>query len=483
MEQSQLVELIRLLKPEEKEHVLEFSTLHFFNVGRMRERVITLLSICLDHPWHLNEQKLEKMEVSQLVFPGENYVEGKLEKVMVEAHKVVRSFLLSQRYFREENEFSQILDFSEIAREKGLEIRYRQLMTRLEKMQDTSPFENRQFFQQHFALEFAKCDEATVRNQAKGDLNIPNTLFALELDYLLKRLELLNQFLVQQKLTTLEVPAYFRPLFADLDIPSKYLEDYPVLKITYEIYLLLKKTELLPSDVENLFDLLLRYEQKFDPKSLREYYGYLRNICILTLTADFDRVEIDYILQKLYRDNLERGYMHYEGKINRTRYWAIASNATRIKDYQWALEFIERYKDEIRDENETKDIYRLNMASYLFAVGQFSECLDNIPPTSPFVDYLLHGKRLELKALFELRSDLFSYKLDAFKMFLSRTSQKLLSENQRKTHSDFANFLTQITSSIPGDAKRSEIIFNRIYEKKHVVEWRWLLEKAKELKR
>ena len=95
---------------------------------------------------------------------------------------------------------------------------------------------------------------------------------------------------------------------------------------------------------------------------------------------------------------------------------------------------------------------------------------------------MLHGKRLELKALFELRSELLPYKLDAFKMFLSRTSQKLLSENQRKIHSDFANLLHQLVYSNPGDPKRSELLIKRIQEKKQSAEWRWLIEKAKALR-
>ena len=79
-------------------------------------------------------------------------------------------------------------------------------------------------------------------------------------------------------------------------------------------------------------------------------------------------------------------------------------------------------------ENETQDIYRLNLANYQFGLEQFSDCLDNIPATSPFVVYMLHGKRLELKALFELRSELLPYKLDAFKMFLRNGAKPNLSK-------------------------------------------------------
>ncbi len=482
MEQSQLVELIRTLKPEEKAPLLHFSAAQYFNNGRMRAQVIPLLDICLNHPWHLDEQRLDKKEVFEKIFPDQAFVEGKLEKVMVEAHKVVRTFLLVQRYFREANEFYQLLDFSEEVHVRGLNARYELLIARLQKIQVESPYTDAQFFRRQFLLEFSKNNEESIRNQAKGDLNVPNTLHALELDYYLNRLVLLNQFLLQQKIAHLEVPETVHLLIEENYVPVRYLEESSCIRINHEIFILMRKAHPTPSEVQSLFDLLLSHEESLDSKSLLEFYTHLRNLCILSLSADYEQVEMDYMLHKIYKDNLERGYLHFEGKINRSKYFAVSNNAIRVRDFDWALEFIEKYKHEIRDENETQDFYRLNLANYLFAVGRFSECLDNIPDTFPFVDYLLHGKRLELKALYELRSELLPYKLDAFKMFLSRTSQKLLSEAQRQIHSDFANLLHQIVYSSPGDPKRSELLIKRIQEKKQSAEWRWLLEKAKALK-
>ncbi len=86
------------------------------------------------------------------------------------------------------------------------------------------------------------------------------------------------------------------------------------------------------------------------------------------------------------------------------------------------------------------------------------------------------------KPYYELKSDLLSFKLEAFKVFLSRTSPKLLSDAQRQNHIDFANLLSQIANSLPGDSKRSDLLLKRIQEKKQAAEWRWLLEKAKALK-
>ena len=482
MENSDLVELIKTLNSEEKVHVLQFSTLTYFNHGKMRDQVVPLLKLCFNHPWDSTSQNIEKKEVYVKLFPGQVFLEGKLDKVMVEAHKIVRAFLLVQHYFREENEFNQIFDFSEVVRKRGLASRYQKLMKRLQKGQEEDLPKNTTFIYRQFLLEYAKFEEESLRNQAKGDLNIPDTIHALELHSYHNRLELLNQFLLQQKIASLEVPDTIQFLIDNNNIPFRYLEISPPVKINFEIFKLLKKKHPEPSDVRLLFDLLLYHEKDLDSSQLRDFYAYLRNFCVLTVSADYEQVEMEVVLHELHKDNLYRGFMHYEGKLNRSKYWIISHTAMKVTAFAWAQEFIEKYKHEIRDENETQDLYRLNLANYMFRTNRFSECLDNIPPSSPFVDYLLHGKRLELKALYELNSEFLSYKLDAFKMFLSRTSKKLISESQRQIHTDFVNLLYQIVNSRPGDQKRSELLQKRIQEKKQSGEWRWLLEKAKALK-
>jgi hypothetical protein len=123
------------------------------------------------------------------------------------------------------------------------------------------------------------------------------------------------------------------------------------------------------------------------------------------------------------------------------------------------------------------------MANYFFGIREYLNCLDHLPASSPFLDYQLHGKRLELMALYESESEFLSYKLDAFKVFLSRTSPKILAEDVRQVNADFVNFLVQIVSSVPGDLKRADTVIRRLKEKKRVAEWRWLMDKAEQLKR
>ncbi len=401
---------------------------------------------------------------------------------MVEVHKVVRKMLVVNQYLQEENEFQQTFDYSKVLRRKGLAAQHLRYLKRLQKMQVDNPYKTANYFYQQFLLETAIHDEECFNNQVKGNLNIPKVLHALDIFGHLNRLALLNRYLLQQKAAKVEVPDTITLQLEECHIPENYLEESPSLRANYTIFTLLKKDRLETSDIRTFYAMLQRYEQNLDKESLQQFYTYLRNLCILVSARDYGNDEIALTLHELYKDNLTRGYLHYEGKLHPSRYWAVTSNAIRVKDFNWAIEFIEKNKINLIGENQTQDIYRLNLANYLFGVGRFSECLDNIPASSPFVDYSLRGKCLEIKAYYELKSDLLSFKLEAFKVFLSRTSPKLLSDTNKQIHSDFANLLHQLVYSNPGDPKRSELLLKRIQEKRQAAEWRWLLEKAKDLK-
>ena len=102
MEQSLLIELIRTLLPEEKARVLQFAALDFMPSSKLRAHAIRLLELCFEYSWQDPAQSLEKRAVFDRLFPGQDFVDGKLEKIMVEALKMVRSTLLVKHYFRED---------------------------------------------------------------------------------------------------------------------------------------------------------------------------------------------------------------------------------------------------------------------------------------------------------------------------------------------------------------------------------------------
>jgi hypothetical protein len=53
----------------------------------------------------------------------------------------------------------------------------------------------------------------------------------------------------------------------------------------------------------------------------------------LLLTSDPENEEFNLILHELYKDNLVRGYLHYEGKLSPGRYFGVTSNALKVKQF------------------------------------------------------------------------------------------------------------------------------------------------------
>jgi hypothetical protein len=482
MEQSQLVELISTISPEERQDILSFAKLGFANHGKMKAFVAPSLEICMDYAWGEAKNPLEKGAVYAQLFPGQPFVEGKLEKAMVDALKVLRLYVSARHYCREDNSFQLWFDYAEIVRKKGLNQRFLQIIEKLRKSQADMKFKNRDFYYREYLTEYAIHDFQSQYNLLSGDINLPRTLEALELHYYINHLALINRFVLQQKVGKLETPPIIQENLQGLNVPERCLDASPDLLINYTIFQLLAKPTPEHEDGRHLFDLLLKYEEVLEKEDLRAYYTYLRNICVLIYLSSPQIGQINYTLHELYEDNLRRGFLHFEGKLHSMTYLAVSNSALKINKTDWAYHFIEKYKDELYDDNENRDYYRLVKATYLFCVGKFQECLDLIPDSSNSINYLMQGKRLTLKAYYELRSDLLSYKLDNFKMFLARTSPKILSEAQRQGNVDFANILTQIYHSAPGDTKRAALIIERIKRRKTMAEWNWLFEKAQALK-
>ncbi|MBK6997758.1 MAG: hypothetical protein IPH31_23800 [Lewinellaceae bacterium] len=98
MEQSNLIELIRTLNPEEKEQIRQFA-LPFFNNGKMKACRPTS-GVMFEPFLGFVSSAIRQTIFARSPFSGDLVKDRKPEKVMVEAQKVKVRFLLAQRYYR-----------------------------------------------------------------------------------------------------------------------------------------------------------------------------------------------------------------------------------------------------------------------------------------------------------------------------------------------------------------------------------------------
>ncbi len=477
MENSSLIELLKTLNTKELSHLLDFVENPYFTTGRYKKDAQILLKALLKEAPDYKSTHNSKEKIHHWAFSGSVYTEGRLEKAMVDAHKMLRQFLLVEAYLSESNQIQVNLDFAQILRKRGL---LQKSTNAIKNIMETLKTKKSKVSDDYELLYKASYLSNTLETQ-KSKLDDVTTSFEyLDLAYYSNRLDMLNYHLLMTKTTRVESVIDLEKEIQNSKMFVVDREESPNLYIAQKTFHLYASAAPSIEDFDQLFVLLKEKEHLIEPESVKYYFTLLRSYCSILISNG--NTELVSLLHKINVDNLEKGYFYYFNALTAGAYLNISSISVRIGQYQWAYDFIELHKDRILGDNETQDFYRLGLANYLFYTDQFERALDYIPVVSPHIAFHLLARRLELMIYYETGSNLLAPKIDAFKMYISRASKKTLSEDIRDQNANFVNLLHQIIYSKPGEPKRGETIIKRIIEKKQVPMSDWLIKKAKLLK-
>lgn len=424
-------------------------------------------------------EEFDKILVYKLIFPSMDFVEGKLDKLNSELKKLLQTFLTIQRYSAHDHEVQRMIDLTAELRLRGLEERYLQTLEKTKKQIEAQKEVSLGKFQGLLAISLEEHEWESTYNKAKGDLNIPAVIKHLDQYYYTERTGMLNLLLLQQKAAILQSFSV-KLLSEHWIVPEKIMQENILLYLSWKVNELMSLPNPKIEQFQELLQLLQANEKKIARRHLLELFGHLRNLCTVLIVNGYE--ELKGVLHHIHKDNLVRGYFYFDGKIPSNSFLSITMGALNVNSLQWANDFVEQHKAIIIGESETHDFYRMNKAICLFAENKFDEALDIIPHASSYSFYHLLARRLELKIYYELDSELLPYKIDAFKMFISRAGKNVLSENMHELSVNFINFLRQLSLSPKiKDKARSTQMIKRINEKKLVADRAWLLEKATEL--
>lgn len=478
MEGSYLLDLFKTLSREERADFERFAIMQVPGSECALDKRLSLIRIMLRAAPDFDAASLHKRVVFRQLFNAETYTQGRLDKVMAEVNRWLKAYLLYSHQQENAASPTQQIAWSEILKTRQLKTWHQH---HLNKMLKNKPFPaNRDDYLDAFRLELKLCEHESAHNYLKGDLNVPQALEALDLYYFTARLELINNLLLQRKVTKISLEAS-SPGLAVIQLPEVYRNQSPILKIAFEIYQILQQDRPPLEDFQRLSALIYQHEKTIAPAMLQQFYAYLRNICTILINSGHN--ELLPVYHQIQKDDLARGYLyHGNGLLPASVYLSVTNGAIRANQPQWALEFVEAHRERIMGENAQRDLYRLNKALCLFAFRHYEAALDLIAPTFEFLNYTLLSKRLEIKILYELDSELLPYKAGAFKVFITRASQKFLPPELKTPNADFVNLLLQIIRSKPRDKDRKTLLLNRINAKPQAAERDWILEKVKNLK-
>jgi hypothetical protein len=479
MEGSDLLELFKILTDKELKGLQVYLGSTYTAKIRYRSEAVILLTILQNYTKQGKLADLSKELAFKKVFPSKPFVATHLERVMFELTQAIRQFLLIESYMSEENALQQQLDLSDILRNRGLHPKATQTLEQAFKLLEQDKMKGTSHYGKVYEAALMARTLASYNTTWKTDLHIAATLEHLDEYYYASKFDLINHYLLLAKASRLEHGKGQKGIMdTSIQLPDTTIKNVPYLLISEKIYQMLIAPAPSKGSFDALLDLLYRYESDLSSKALQIFFGHLRNYCTnLVLNGHY---ELFPTIHQIHKHNLKKGYFFYEGKITRGAYYNIVNTALRSKETAWALSFAQEHKDLIiGTEEDREEVYNIAMAHYYFYEGQYAQALEILPSHSANLDFHLLIRRLELKTYYETQSDLLTYKLDSFKMYLSRAVKSTISDDNREQNANFVNLLTQISQLQKGESERAQRVLERIEQKILITEKEWLLEITK----
>lgn len=412
-------------------------------------------------------EALGKTRVWKRIFPETSFDDAKLRQTFHWALKATEEFLAYENW-RQSRQTVQ-LDLTEGLRSRGLSAASARSLKKAKQLIEATSTRNERYYRDMYHLEL-EYDEYRQHHKLMEKPRFQEIADTLDLGYLIEKLKASWNMLFHQRLYRTEFDIRF------LDEVIEYvkqfnLEEHPVLAIHYYGFLGLKEDDASGRIVGQLREAVARHGDLLPLSDLRYVILMAINLCI----ANMNRGREPFIRESFewYRLGLKREVLAENGQFTRATYLNIVANAIKLKEYDWAYNFITDYSHQLEED------IRENTERFARArLGYEQQDYDTVMPLLIQVDfkhpvYNLLAKTLLLKIYHELDEyDLLENQVDAMLTYVRR---KKLSDLHRDNFNNIARLTRQISRLAPGPEKR-KALRARITETSPLSEKKWLLE-------
>jgi hypothetical protein len=479
---TKLIRLISVFSKDELQQMELFLQSPLFNNGSRPRKVLVLIGYLIQMCPDFNSKLLNKVVVFQHVFPNENFVESKLDKLAAETVKAVRSFIsvYHSGVFSEEQYWLTQLKFF---RGRGLDGEFRYALEQLEKSgaEKGAKEKEKEYYLHLFRIEAEKVKYLVNQSDKKGDVNIPKAIQNLDLFYIISKLEYCSYLLFQSILTRIQSPLSFLLLDEVLKVVYQHFLNEPVVAAYYYTYSLLRKEkDNAEEDYSKLKTLLEGNSEALLLSTLKAIHSYMR-----AYIADrYNQGETECLseLFLLFKEHTRQGTIYQEQDlILAGTVQNAVTVALKLGQHDWAVDFLQQHRRSIVGANDPEAIYHFNLANCLFHKGDFDQA-ERLLTLFTFKEmfYKLAARRLEIKLHYETQSPLLDARLDAFKNFLHEI-KPILQPDKILPNNHFTDLMRQMLSpKTLGNKSRIKSLIEKIQTQKSVAEREWLLQKLEE---
>ncbi len=413
--------------------------------------------------------------------PGKNSKSRSLHNVMSYLKKLYYRFL-SVKYL-EEQDFLEPLFTLEAAYENNQFDLLKNRGKQVEKNLKNNDFQNNEFFYTQYRLNYLLGYYA-----AQYEDRTKSTLFQ-------KMLNNLDRFYIVEKLrNSCHLTANMIMLntnyeFHFLDELLKYIQDHmadfenDLSIIMYYTILMSLREENNPEYYQKLTYILTYNVNGLSSEEQGDLYSFANNYCIRQINNGDSNYQRE--LFQLYKQGLKTGLILDNGILSEWNYKNITSLACSLKEFEWAENFIQTYKDKLNAPRR-ENAYNYNLAHLYYNKKMYSEAL-SVLLLVQFTDvkYHLNTTFLLLRTYYALKdTEAVLSLIETFRIYIIR-NQKMTLELKRG-YTNFLKFAKQLVllkhhaSTYPKKKLREKLdgLKTKIESTKNLINRYWLLEEC-----
>ncbi len=280
---------------------------------------------------------------------------------------------------------------------------------------------------------------------------------------------------------------------AKADYPNTHIDALlPIIKkeaeenIDLKVYVCLYQTINFDIPFEQGLHEIQTLESKVQIIAISEVYNLLQNFCIYQINQG-DNQFLKHAFT-IYEAQLDKGLLLVENVLPEGHYKNIVTIALRVMEFDWTLDFIHRYKEQLADSIKY-NAFNLNLANYYFAIGQYEQAKELLLKVDlKDIRYALAVRALQVRTYYEVGEfEALNGISSAFKQYLSRNKQ--LNENRVQGFIRLLNLTiacAKYKQEKPYQTKAKNAgalqkIQSKLETKQNMINRTWIEQKVKEL--
>lgn len=440
------------------------------------EGAVTQLHLCL---YHLKQdtknnpiKEVNFEEFFKKILPNKEYNENYLRVLFTKLIKLLERFLE--------------IEYNEIPFNKKIETMNRFNLKKnyeghIQKVLEQKPQDFKDDFY-YLSTSLLYHDYNSYLNHSLGDhieqyrKNIIAFNENFDIFFIYNKLRSLCNLINDKKILNLNYELSYKEELLKIIYSEKYDDIIPI-KVYKLLYKMLNEEEDIYDDyVHNAIE----NSKKFQYDEVVVLLTFAQNYCIKQINAS--KFEYFDKMFELIKYRIEHEFVLSQGEIQPRLFKTIVNTALRVKESDWAYNFIKEYSKYL-PASEYDKAYNFNMAFYMFEMNKYSKTIELLSKVE--YDDLFYGfnvRLLLLKSYYELDEvEPLDHLLASFKIFVNRKKSGI-SENYKKAHLNVLLIVKKLISVNPRDKKKVQNIKNKFLTLKPIAEMGWLTEKFNEFK-